>query len=615
MLNRLDAIKQRHGEPVTSFFARIAANYGLTSARELALDFELNYGHLVAGNIQALRKLAEITGGDFDSLVKFSPRSGGTGNSLQLAGHPIALTFSRRKHLYGCTECWAQDMAESPNLVPEAAAYIRLPWLFTPVRTCTRHNRPLIMVKEASSRGHLYDTALMAMDLKLDLPALLADGKRRQASAFEHYVEARLLGLPCSAGVLDKIGINEVFTVCGGIGKTLLGNRRSLYKMDDDELHAVYAKGFAVLSSEPTVLSSAIVDAVRRDHARLPANLGPIAVLGGIHEVLTKDLRGARRFEPLYGFLAHAVFDAVPIPDGMPILGVERGRLRFHTIHSASKQYGLSERTVGRYAEAAGILDKIGDGGRQRCWMDIDKAENLFNPDGGVIYLAHLTRFGLKKTHAESLLGDGLLETIVPRDGASQKLAPPIRMKEVTNLMERFLLGAEPVDEQTEGMVGLYYVSQELSGLLSRVHDLILSKQIWVGRLIGEEKPYASILVRLDQIRQIERPGKLTIGELAKATGLRISMVKAMVAAGDIQPSPDAGLNREDARPIFDIGCVEHISSTFVDLTSFAKNAKRKTFALLPELEAAGIFPVRTTREGDRILRLYLTADVRHWVI
>lgn len=611
-MHRLDEITQRHGEPVTSFFARIAAHYGLTSARELALDFELDYGQMVAGNREQLQKLADITGGDFDMLVRFSPRSGGAGNSLHLDGQTISVKFSRRRHLVGCPDCWAQDMSQSPDLVPEAAAYLRLPWLFTPIWTCTTHDRPLLMVKEGTSRPQLYDTALMAIDLKRDLPGLMANGRRRRASAFEHYVQARLLRQKSSAGVLDLIGINEVFTVCGGIGKYLLGYRQPLNQMSGDQLHAVYAKGFDVLSSEPSTLSAALAEFVRRHHAHLPSALGPGSVLGGVYPVLMVDLRGDRRFEPIHEFLARAVFDAVPVRNGVTVLGIERGHERFHTVESASTKYGLQRRTVMNYAEQAGIFEKIGLGGRQRLWMDSGKADALFNPEGGLTYLAHLDRFGLKKQQATLLLRDGFLSTIVPRNGALRNLTPPIRLKDVTDLLDQFLLGAEPVERRTRDMIGLDRVSREFPHAYSLVHRLILSKKIWVGNLLGEQKAYASILVRYDQIAGLDRPGKLTVGEVAKVSGLRISMVKAMVEEGDLQRFVSTG--QDQGLLLLDSRCPEYINLNFIELGALAKKAKRKSFSLLSMLETSQVLPVRTCWERDRNLRLYRRSDVDHLI-
>jgi hypothetical protein len=607
----LDEVKLRDSEPVTSYFACIAAHYGLMSAPELASDFELNYPRLVSGHPGELARLAEITGCDLEALVRSSPRSGEGINGLRVGEEVIAWTFSRRKHLYCCPECWSEDIATHPDMMPEAAAYVRLSWMFTPIKTCIRHDRPLVLVKEASSKYHLYDTALMAGDLHFRIPELLAETKRRVASEFEHYADARLRGVISGGGPLDRLGANEVFSVCGGLGKALLYRRRRLSQLGEDEQHQVYAEGFRALAGGAETLRVAIQDLVRRDHSYLPSPIGPDALLGSVYSVFNHDQGGPRRFAPIYELMANAVYDAVPIPSGNAIFGVPMTRRRWYSAYDAAREFGFTEKTITDYSEAAGIVRVAGEDEKfRRAWLPAREAEELFRPEGGFIYIAHLGRFGMNKGQGDVLLDSGLLRTIVPREGFSRKLCPPLRLREVEEVMARLLYNAEPVTLQSSGMVGLNYVSRQMHGTLARVHEMIMEGRIWVGKLTSEPKPYSSILVRFDEVKAAVAPDLMNTREFATATKLHYPLVVALAEARDIHsvtaPNPAGRLVRRSFR----ISAVEEVRREYIDLTELAKLKKCRPGSVLKRLDAAGIDPIHIAKDGSGEYRVYRKKDL-----
>jgi hypothetical protein len=239
----------------------------------------------------------------------------------------------------------------------------------------------------------------------------------------------------------------------------------------------------------------------------------------------------------------------------------------------------------------------------------------LFRAEEGFSHLAHLGRFGLNKGQREALLDSGLLRTIVPRDGLSKKLNPPIRTRDVEELMKRFLSSAEPVAELSDGLVGLNYISKEMPGAIATVHEMILDGSIWVGRLTTDPLPYSSILVCLEEVRSLLAPGLLDTREFAKATRLHYQLVVALAKAKDI-PSV-VGLNPAGrlVRRSFEQSAADEARSRFIDLTELSKLKRRKPATVLQALHLAGISPLHTGRDSDGEYRVYLRKDVESLAI
>ncbi|MEO5806743.1 hypothetical protein [Devosia sp.] len=155
------------------------------------------------------------------------------------------------------------------------------------------------------------------------------------------------------------------------------------------------------------------------------------------------------------------------------------------------------------------------------------------------------------------------------------------------------------------------YVSRQMPGTLSRVHDMILAKEIWVGRLAGSEKPYSSILIRADQVKAVIAPDSLDTWQVAKAAGLRYRLVKEMVAAGHLVSEVSMNPAGRLARRTFDQSEVDKVRSSFTDLTSLAKKSGHRASAVLTKLEAAGVEPIRAVKDGKVILRLHRLEDLQ----
>lgn len=611
MHDKLDEVKLQKGEPAMSFFARLAAHYGLASAREFAGDFDLNYGRIASGTPHELAKLANLTGCDLDELLSATPNTADKG-WLKVGSEAISRNFSRRKHLYICPECWEEDIRAAPGGLPEAAAYVRLPWLFTPILTCDRHSRPLVMVKFALSNWHLYDTALMAADIALDLPQMLASQRRRDASDFEKYVVARLQGQTVSAGPLDNLRLNEVFSICPQIGRALTLHPDRLIEMSEDELHGIYALGFRTLSGGRESLREAIWAMMQSRGESLPATVGPINLIGMAYTTLIADHVGQRRYAPLYHDVANAIYDVTPCdPSDHPLFGIPITHRRFYSAAGAGRVFGFAAQTMRKYAQAAGIAHTFNSSTeRRRVLIDADGAHKTFDV-AGHISEERLSRLGIPYVHRRAIMEAGHLKTIVPRECLTDCRAPPIKITDVESLIARFLANAELVDHAPKDSAALSYIARAFVGRIADVHQLILDGQVWTGRLRNETRPFASLLVRPVEVRTaLDAAELLGTREMSAASGLPKELLIAMCSARSIDHTTERSPATGKIRRSFTPETAAWARRELVPLTRLARRIGVQAKTLRKRLDHLGVRPFCTVPVAGGYLSVYRTADV-----
>lgn len=602
------------GEPATSYIARIAAHYGLASAREFTGDFGLSFNDIASGKFQELAKLAHLTGCNLDALRDNTPITGEPSGQVRVKNESISTNFSRRQHLIVCPDCWAEDIAALPNDLPEASAYVRLHWLFSPILTCQRHSRQLVMVKTAPTNWSLYDTALLAGDISRQLPGMLASTARREASAFENYATARLYGENApAAGALDKLGLTEVFSICAHVGRALALQKSAFADMSEDQLYQAYDLGFRTLSGGREALRRAIFDMLEHRSHLLPSTIGPQNFIGQAYFLLVADFVGEQRFAPVYDEIANAIYDATPWgPERAPLFGVPITYRRYYAPTSGGRAYGFAAKTMENYAVAAGIARVFAsNSGRRRILIDAQAADSIFDI-GGHVAEKHLEKYGITLIQRRAIMGAGLLKTILPRELFPDKEKPPIKITDVQDLMARFLGSAQNIEIMPEGAATLRHISRAIAGRLQEVHQLILDGKIWTGRLLSEPRPYASIIVMPEEVRAaLDATILLNTREMSAASGLPKELLIAMCMADKIEHVVDVNPATGKVRRSFNPKTAIWARRELIPLTQLARQSGRQAKTHFKRMSDLGILPFCTVPTGHTRQTVYRVKDVR----
>lgn len=263
------------------------------------------------------------------------------------------------------------------------------------------------------------------------------------------------------------------------------------------------------------------------------------------------------------------------------------------------------------YASAAGIAKVFpSKTGRRRILIDALAAHELFDCAGHIAEV-HLIRYGITRIQRRAIMSAGLLKTILPRELFADNEKPPLRITDVENLMTKFISNAEPLDLVPLGCATLRHVTRAIQGRLEEVHDMILNREIWTGRIRSESRPYAALVVNTEEIRSKLKSEKLlSTREMSVASGLSKELLIAMSSAGEIEHIVERNPSTGKVRRSFKPETAAWARRELVPLTEVARRLGRQGKTLRRRLDDMGIRPYCTVPVTNGELSVYRAAEV-----
>lgn len=611
MLGKLDEVRHRFGEPAQSYASRLAAHYGCASVQEFLLDFDINSDRLSSGHEAEVIAVAELTGTNVQSLLAATP-STKTG-LVRFGSETFSLYYSQRKRIAGCPECLSEDIRETPHLLPEAAAHLRMHWLLSPIMTCEKHSRPLVPLGSILEFAQRYDYALRLDGIAKRLPAMLEPHTRREASDFEKYVFDRLYGRHEDGNWLNALHLNELFGVCANIGQKALGKESGFLKLEESDQHAAYAEGYKIISGGRETLRAFFNELIRTRELKVP--IGPATLLGRTYTALLGSRRSWEKYAPILEPLANAIYDVLPYgPGDAPLFDVQITHRRLFNPRQAAKRFGMVPQTLLRYAIANGIgstrLMLTQYGARKWSVIDADGAEKLFGRPLDQGWRKRLRSQGLSLTGLKALLDAKILVAVEVGEGPATKSMAPLPEGAADKLTKALIDSAELVAELPDGCVKLSLASRCSEGI-ALLFQGALDGSIWTGRLASEPRLFRALIVRVDEARRIfEWPDRFSVQAAAKLSGLGEALIYAALSSGLVESQMALELRSGQLHPALSKATVEYLKREYIGLRELAGGNPRKAGTLRAKLDVAGVVPA-IHRRGSYA---YRRSDVAGWL-
>jgi len=354
-------------ETLSSFCSRIASANGVASAREFCFHMRLDYKKMNDGAQRAIDLLADLTGADASSL------EAGTivrnGDSYLIRGQKFTKAQVLRGRVRFCPRCLENDLERSVGH-KAARPYGRLLWSLSYVLTCPFHDILLCEGNDVSGGATGYDFIRM-------LTGLEGDPLRRPTVSgigdFDRYVAERLVGNRQGRGWIDRLPLHVVSRVTELVGGMITrGIKFKLTEFDTLERLEAMNAGFSVMASG----ESAFVDYLRSHHRRIMDDTGDFGgrkLYGRLYEAICHQ-NADPDFDPIRKIMIDTTIDHLPIGPGDNLFGPVTRR-RWHSVHSASLNYGIHYKPLTRYVAAAGIET---DGlTADRILIEVDKMDAL----------------------------------------------------------------------------------------------------------------------------------------------------------------------------------------------------------------------------------------------
>lgn len=361
-------------QSLASFCSQVASANGASSAREFCMHMGMQFQHVVDGTAESIERLAVLSGVGVSCLSKAAVIK--QGGMYLINGEKLRRPFLRRSRLRYCPACLIGDNAREDRL-PQARLYGRRDWLVSFIRTCPVHQIEFATLENPAGPSLLHDFTAVMRDKSLDLDSVLAGSQGRNPSNFEQYVTGRLTNGTASVGYLDLLPLYAAGRSCEMLGAILEhGIKVASDNISESQWWSCAESGFKVMSNG----EEAIRECLTAFHDRFfttSRDIGGRSLYGRFYEWLAHENEDSA-YDPIRDLIrAHAVA-TLPLGPGDEMFGPLTIPRRWHSVHTAAREFGVHPKRLRKLAIGAGLAKEAAiDLTDDRILLDASEVETL----------------------------------------------------------------------------------------------------------------------------------------------------------------------------------------------------------------------------------------------
>ncbi|UHS61337.1 TniQ family protein [Agrobacterium vaccinii] len=297
---------------------------------------------------ECFAKAAYLAGIEQSSLIGRAVRKQERG--VAVAGHYMPESRIKRFRFNYCPLCLEEDRTSGTGLVG-CRPYGRLIWLVDFITCCPEHG---IALMEANEGRDLK----AGSDFSRQMAELAGRGKQtiRQPTEFELYTGRRLVGL-CGTATpfLEQHPLHVVVGICEAVGtRDIHGINVKKQELTEEDMVEIRQRGFDVLLSNQDGFRNyigALADAALKGNTGLKGR----NIYGPIYSDLRRKLNHVD-FDHFRQIIREVSVERLPLGPEDDLFGPLPPR-RWHSLHSASKEFKIGASTLSKISSAAGIID------------------------------------------------------------------------------------------------------------------------------------------------------------------------------------------------------------------------------------------------------------------
>lgn len=522
------------GESPQSYVSRLALRNGIDGARTFCTDIGLTFQGIVDGKADALTDLAELSGAPLAALRNNALRRDEDG--WRLHGERVLKVSLRRDRLYVCPACLAEDAANA-DIPASVAGYGRTVWLIDHVRTCAKHSVGLVEVapgkpSQSQDFAHLVDQHAASLIQQAN------DAPRRQPSALERYLAARLEGAAANNPWLDGLEFSVVARTSEILGAVATrGREPKLGTMTDDDWRNAADAGYKIAAGAEPAIRAWLAEQQNSYPYSGSATEGAQAQMGRFFTWLAYSAPDAG-FDPVRDLVRLHIIETLPVGTGDVILGKPVEKRVLHSIHTASLEFGAHPKRLRKILAAKGLLPANHDERSDHATtFNADAAQELLDKIQTSKTLRDVeTYLNAGRVQARLLMEQGFIVPFATTEERGQGgIDHAFAKRDLDDFLARLLNGAVDVAAPQPPAYSIQEAAKRANCGAGEIIRLILDKKLrWVGKL-ASAKGYAAVLVNLDEIKELVREpaaDAATIHELVGRFNTSVRVIKALIASG-----------------------------------------------------------------------------------
>lgn len=584
------------GESFRSFASRLGAANGSPAMLDFCRDMAVDLVAMDRGDTSAFARLASLGGVDHETLQESAILHDYP--NFVLAGQKVSRGFVARSRLRFCPHCIREDMenGEGPR---QSRPWHRSAWSISLVRTCPKHQVLLVTPDIDVPAFFKQDVAVIFQNRKV-LDAMVADNEPVPTSLLEEWTDKLLHGRDGGSSFLASLPFHVAVRFTEIVGASVLHGRLfKIAKFTEREWVEAGRAGFEITVAGEDAIRE-FLGTFERHFRSSRRQFGGKIVFGSLYSwlQLTRD----PGVEPLRQLARDYVIDHFPVGPGDEFLGPVQRR-RWHSLHSAHKEYGLHPKRVRSLLLDAGMIDpleaRLSD---HRAKVDAASGDVLLRQvrDGLLVHQA-ISYAGMTNSQWNILTEAGYIPSPTERAGTTRRGA--YSQADIDALLASVRYSTGRGDPAVMTSISIAVKMAQCSIL--EIVRMLVNRTVDRVAVSPSRKGFAGVLVDPEEIIALLPPKEkkgLTTAEACKRLGLNEDVVRALMAAGHIPAIPTGRFahGREVGHiPEKDVeSFVARYASLWEVAQSMGSRSRWKTNA---RLAAAGIRPAfdRATYGSD----------------
>ena len=578
------------GETIASYCSRLAVACGYRHSRSFANDLGFRFQGLVVGNYTDVKQFASVL--DVPE-TKLSPGVIVTENRTStVSGQKLTRALMERYRLRLCPLCIRDD---ERNLEGRKGfrAYGRTEWLVSPIRTCETHGTKLITPIGEDARQYMHDFAVNLAIAAANVEEFLSQAEPMDTDSLQSYVQARLRGMPTASPWLDTMPLYIAVRLCEIVGAAdRHGVRFKPKTLSDRELSAAAVTGFDILSGGADEFRDWLVRKMEGFYHK-NSDLGGRFLFGRLYEKLAYESDDSE-YDPIRHIMREVMIGNLPLGPGEEFFGPVTER-RIHSVHSASREYGIHPARLTKLLAAAGLITvEASKFTFEKILVAADTMERFVaETKKGLNAAEAKAALNAKGTQFEQLVKLGYIKADVEDETGAFSFINRFSPSEIEEFLRK-LKGAVTCKDDGS-LVDLQQTRKRAICSFGEVVELLFGGKLSRVAIASCEHGLGAIRVDVDEVRDLTAGAShdgIPIHHLVKLMPSSSKITRVLLAEKRI---PTVRLRNPVTRNLQDYVAPKDLAAfmrEFVSLGSLATQAERRTWTVKKELHDRGVMPI-----------------------
>ncbi len=520
-------------ETITSFVSRIAT-MASRDARSFCLDMRLKFQDLCDGNPTGISKFTELVG--FEDGFPGTTFERTANCRFELNGEPLPRSSLRRATVRVCPHCIQEDLERNVDH-EKVRPYGRWSWNIASIRTCSKHNTPLVVAATDDHPQKVHDFSLLLRPFVDDVDWHVASAQHRKPSDLEVYVESRISGNRPD-NWLSALPAYAAARACEIIGATnLFGANVTAENLSEDQWYDAGQAGFEICIHGSDGIC-AYLDHMQQTFTDTRRAWGPRQIYGRLYEWLAHETTDAA-YDIFRTIITEHAFNTLPMGPDDEIFGQHPEERTLHSVHSAHIETGAHPKRLKKVLHAFGLIDEDQLGrSDERILFRANDAKFILDRIEESMSLNHVrTYINVPRPFERTLFEANILKPWL-YGGTETFSHHAFAKRDLDAFLEALTAKALPATGEEPNLTPILHAAKVANCTTLKVVQLILDGRLFTVRTSPKETGFLSVLVDLEEVKshvRREDHGGYSLREVEQKLKTSTRVVKGLIEFGYLQ--------------------------------------------------------------------------------